>query len=91
MPLKPDYNLKRLNVTIKKQVLDYCKKNEIDFISLSGLQYSLFNDCFKWMGLIPVRAVGPSITLKDLNMNEKFAQMLPMDNWGYSLGDLELF
>lgn len=89
--LKPGYNLKHLNVTIKKQVLDYCKKNEIDFISLSGLQYSLFRDCFKWMGIIPVRAVGPSITLKDLNMNEKFAQMLPIDNWGYSLGDLELF
>jgi hypothetical protein len=43
------------------------------------------------MGIIPVRAMGPSITLRDLNMNEKFQELLEIKNWAYSLGDLELF
>ena len=89
--LNPGGDLKKLNKDLGKQVKQFCKINKIDFISLSGLQYSSCKECFEWMGLIPVRLMGPAITLKDLNMNEKFPSLLQMNNWKYSLGDLELF
>ncbi|MGZ5190016.1 MAG: GNAT family N-acetyltransferase [Flavisolibacter sp.] len=82
---------KKTNAEIRKQVLQFCKSNTIDFISISGLEYLLHKDCLKWMGLIPIRALGPDITLRDLNMNDKFPELLNMNNWAYSLGDLELF
>lgn len=89
--LKPEADYKKLNKEIGKQVLRFCRTNKLDFISISGLQYALYKPCFKWMGLIPVRPLGPTITLKDLNINEEFQHLLEMNNWNYSLGDLELF
>ena len=89
--LDPKSDTRQLSKEVRRQVMDYCKLNKIDFISVSGLQCSLYNMCFNWMGVIPVRAMGPSITLRDLNMKEKFQDLLEMKNWAYSLGDLELF
>jgi GNAT superfamily N-acetyltransferase len=89
--LSPDPDSKKLNKQLSKLAREFCKANKIDFISISGLQYSIHKDCFNWMGIIPVRALGPSITLKDLNMKEKFSELLEIKNWNYSLGDLELF
>ena len=89
--LKPESQFRKWNAEIGKQVLRFCKNNKIDFIAISGLQYSNFSNCLRWMGLIPVRAMGPSITLKDLNMYEKFPDVRDINNWNYSLGDLELF
>jgi GNAT superfamily N-acetyltransferase len=89
--LNAKHDFKRINKEMGVQVIKFCKKNKIDFISLSGLQYSLFKACFDWMGILPTRYVGPSITLKDLNMNDRFDHLLKINNWNYSLGDLELF
>jgi GNAT superfamily N-acetyltransferase len=89
--LDPKSDHRSLNKEAKRQVMEYCKIHKIDFVSVSGLQCSLYKDCFSWMGFIPVRAMGPSITLRDLNMNGKFPDLLEMKNWAYSLGDLELF
>ena len=89
--LDPAFDKKNLNKEAKQQVMDYCKINKVDFISVSGLQCSLYQNCFNWMGFIPIRPVGPSITLRDLNMKENFQDLLQMKNWAYSLGDLELF
>ena len=89
--LNPTFDKKNLNKEAKGQVMAYCKMNKVDFISVSGLQYSLHQDCFNWMGFIPTRPVGPSITLRDLNMKENFQELLEIKNWAYSLGDLELF
>lgn len=89
--LNPDTDKKEVNREIKRQVLKFCKGNNIDFISMSVLQYSLDKSCFTWMGILPVKALGPAITLKDLNMNEQFQELLQVNNWAYSLGDLELF
>jgi hypothetical protein len=91
MLLNPDFEVKRVNRDIGRQVNNFCKNNKIDFISLSGLQYNMHKNCFHWMGALPIRSMGPIITLKDLNMNEKFACLLEINNWSYSLGDLELF
>ena len=82
---------RKLNREIGRQASRFCKANNIDFISMSGLQYNVDKSCFKWMGLLPVKALGPTITLKDLNMNEQFQDLLQINNWSYSLGDLELF
>lgn len=89
--LKPEADLKKLNTQIKKQVLQFCKIYKIDLISFSGLQYNLNKSCFQWMGIIPIRDFGPTITLKDLNMNDTFTDLMEIRNWNYSLGDLELF
>lgn len=80
-----------LRKTIKDQVLLFCEQHQIDFISFSGYQYKAYRRCFRWMGLLPVRQLGPVITLKDLNMQENFKYLLNTKNWCYSIGDLELF
>jgi GNAT superfamily N-acetyltransferase len=82
---------KRINSLISKAVLPYCKNNKIQFISFSGQQYQTYQSALNWMGMIPVQNRGPIVTLRDLNMNEKFPELLEINNWGYSLGDMELF
>jgi hypothetical protein len=82
---------KRINSLISKAVLPYCKKNKIQVISFSGQQYQSYQSALNWMGIIPVQNRGPIVTLRDLNMNERFPELLDIKNWGYSLGDMELF
>lgn len=84
-------NNRRINSLISKAVLPYCKKNKIQVISFSGQQYQTYRSALNWMGIIPVQNRGPIVTLRDLNMNEKFPELLEIKNWGYSLGDMELF
>jgi GNAT superfamily N-acetyltransferase len=82
---------KRINALISKAVLPYCKNNKIQIISFSGQQYQSYQSALNWMGIIPVQNRGPIVTLRDLNMNERFPELLNIKNWGYSLGDMELF
>ena len=76
---------------IKNEIAAFCRNNKIDFISISGQQYFYYRKYFKWMGVIPVRPLGPIVTLKNLNMEDKFAELMNTSNWNYSLGDMELF
>lgn len=89
--LNPNSDSRSLSDEAKKQVRSFCKTHKVDFISVSGQQCSLYQKSFQWMGIIPIRQMGPSITLRDLNMNDQFPNLLDMKNWAYSLGDLELF
>ena len=82
---------KRINSLISKAVIPYCKKNKVQVISFSGQQYQSYQSALNWMGVIPVQNRGPIVTLRDLNMNERFPELLDIKNWGYSLGDMELF
>lgn len=82
---------RRISSQISKAVLPYCKTNKIQIISFSGQQYQTYRSALNWMGMIPVQNRGPIVTLRDLNMNEKFPELLDIKNWGYSLGDMELF
>jgi GNAT superfamily N-acetyltransferase len=82
---------RRINSLISKAVLPYCKENKIQVISFSGQQYQSYQSALNWMGIIPVQNRGPIVTLRDLNMNERFPELLDIKNWGYSLGDMELF
>jgi hypothetical protein len=72
-------------------VLSFCKNNNIQVVSFSGQQYQSYKSSLKWLGMIPVQNRGPIVTLRDLNMNERFPELLDIKNWGYSLGDMELF
>lgn len=89
--LNPKADTGYLHSTMKNQVLAFCEQHQVDFITLSGQQFQANRDCFGWMGRLPVRPMGPTITLRDLNMKENFHYLLDKDNWCYSTGDLELF
>jgi GNAT superfamily N-acetyltransferase len=82
---------RRINSQISKVVLPYCKRNKIQIISFSGQKYQTCQSAFSWMGIIPVQNRGPIVTLRDLNMHERFPELLNVKNWDYSLGDMELF
>ena len=43
------------------------------------------------IGKIPALALGPIFTLRDLNLGDDFQQVLSPKEWGYHLGDLEIF
>ncbi|WP_207512463.1 GNAT family N-acetyltransferase [Longitalea luteola] len=82
---------RHINSRISRTILPYCKKNKIQVISFSGQQYQLNRSALSWMGIIPVQNRGPIVTVRDLNMSEQFSSLLNINNWGYSLGDMELF
>lgn len=89
--INPGANAKKINAFIRKSVVQFCKTHGISFVSLSGQQYQSYKKYFDWMGIVPVQSLGPIVTLKDLNMNGHFQDLLNVKNWGYSLGDMELF
>ncbi len=82
---------KEINKHIKQELGQFVKEAKISFVSMSGQQYKINAAYLKWMGLLPSLQIGPIVTLKDLNMHEQFPNLLKIKNWGYSLGDMELF
>jgi hypothetical protein len=84
-------NFRELARHIRQAVREHCRLQKVDLISLSGQQYKEHQRLFRWMGWLPVGLRGPLITLRDLNMNDLFPSLLDRSNWGYSLGDMELF
>ncbi|TKK65023.1 GNAT family N-acetyltransferase [Ilyomonas limi] len=84
-------NVQYINKTVAALLRRFCSKHHIGFITLSGRQYLQYQPYFKWMGIVPVKAAGPIITLKNLNLNGSFDSFLNTANWSYSLGDMELF
>ncbi len=89
--LNDNGNSRQVAGAIKKQLFKFCREQNIGFITLSGQQYRFFKIYFNWMGILPVKAIGPIITLKNLNMDGRFDSLLNTENWCYSLGDMELF
>jgi GNAT superfamily N-acetyltransferase len=74
-----------------KQVSAFCKEHHIHFVSISGQPYQFYKEWFGWMGIIPVKNLGPIVTLRNINADEIFPQLMQQENWFYSLGDMELF
>jgi hypothetical protein len=89
--LNPAVRDKEISDIMKKEVYQFCKKHDIDLLSFSGQQYHIYKSYFQWMGIMPVRPLGPMITLRELNMKNQFNGLLDISNWGYSIGDMELF
>ncbi len=88
---KKSTDYKKIRNYLKQEITMYYRQYDIDFISFSGQQYKEYSRFFDWMGWWPVKNNGPLIVLRDLNMNELFPSLLKRSNWGYSLGDMELF
>ena len=71
---------------IRNQIFTWAYKNRVHFISFSeGLVEKKIKVAIKGK-------FGPVLTLKNLNLNDENAKFLSkINNWNYSLGDLELF
>ena len=76
---------------MKKEAAQYCSRNKIDFISISGTTYEQYKNLLSWMGPLPVTKSGPIVTLRDLNMGDAFASMTDVSKWDFSVGAMELF
>ena len=76
---------------IKQEMKKVCKVLKTDMISISGNPYLQFRPYFKWMGILPVKPLGPIVTLRKVNPDLDFVSLMDSHNWKYSLGDLELF
>ncbi|WP_299702397.1 GNAT family N-acetyltransferase [uncultured Pontibacter sp.] len=60
--------------------------------SASGRHFELTNGVYPSMGLLPVMDKGPIVTLRNVSLqNEIFNELGRQENWGYVLGDMELF
>ncbi|WP_439881747.1 GNAT family N-acetyltransferase [Pontibacter sp. MBLB2868] len=61
-------------------------------VSASGRHFNLASNFYPGMGFIPVVDKGPIVTLRNLLLPEDdFEALVKQQNWGYSLGDMELF
>jgi GNAT superfamily N-acetyltransferase len=89
--LDPSADLRQVRSGIREMLREFCRRHGLGIISLSGRQYRAYAPCFSWMGWLPVRKAGPVVTLRDLNMQDKFVTLLDIRNWRYSMGDMELF
>lgn len=76
---------KNVNARVKKSVISLALKFSVQVISFSP---KLLN-----MGFWSLRGnFGPILTFRDLNITlEEEVEFLNVENWSYSLGDLELF
>lgn len=74
-----------------KQLKTIAKSIGADFITMSGNVHNTFKARIGNMGPIPVRPSGPIVTLRDINVTNEFDQLMQVQNWQYSLGDMELF
>ncbi|RYD56677.1 MAG: GNAT family N-acetyltransferase [Sphingobacteriales bacterium] len=77
--------------SVREQLKKKASEMNADIVSISGNIYTENRKHLGSMGLIPVRASGPIVTLRDLNVSDQFGSLLETPNWSYSLGDLELF
>ncbi|PZX55854.1 GNAT family N-acetyltransferase [Algoriphagus chordae] len=72
---------KQLNTRLKT-----IQKNEsVRFTSYSGLKFT--NDLPIEMGIMPVMSIGPEVTLRKVAATDNLLEK----DWGWSLGDLEVF
>ena len=69
---------------IKNFIKSISKEYKANFISYN----TLVNDLFSWqLG----GKFGPVLTLKNINLDSDLDNISKLDQWNYSLGDLELF
>ncbi len=91
LQLYGDADQKQVKKSINKSLSNAMKEHKVDFISMSASQQQFNQQLIGSMSLIPSMAVGPIITLRDLNMKSDFVRLSNLRYWNYSTGDLELF
>ncbi|MHA4842623.1 GNAT family N-acetyltransferase [Flavitalea antarctica] len=67
------------------------RETSANLLTISGRQLLAYRDYLPGLGPIPIRNAGPTITLRNLTATGEFDKLLNIDNWSYSMGDLELF
>ncbi|PKV63216.1 GNAT family N-acetyltransferase [Pontibacter ramchanderi] len=60
--------------------------------SASGRHFELVKDVYPSMGLLPLVYKGPIVTLRNVTLEvAQFNELQQQENWGFALGDMELF
>ncbi|SIR10616.1 GNAT family N-acetyltransferase [Pontibacter lucknowensis] len=60
--------------------------------SASGRHFELVRGVYPGMGFLPTLGKGPIVTLKNVSLaGNQFEELQQQQQWGYSLGDMELF
>lgn len=60
--------------------------------SASGRHFELTSGVYPNMGLLPTMDKGPIVTLRNIGLQvDVFGELSKQENWGYALGDMELF
>ena len=80
-----------IKADIRQRLKAIYRSSAADLLTISARQLTAYKDHLPSFGLIPVRDAGPSVTLRDLTVTGEFDTLMKMDNWSYSMGDLELF
>lgn len=75
---------------IRQSLNTFCNQYAIDFVSMSGNQYLQYQSLLP-LGPLPVKPLGPIVTIRDINVTGETDMLLTNSNWQYSLGDMELF
>lgn len=83
-------NMQKTKRHIRLSLHSFCKQHAIDFVSMSGNQYLQYQSLLP-LGPIPVKPLGPIVTIRDINVASEMNILLNNSNWQYSLGDMELF
>jgi GNAT superfamily N-acetyltransferase len=90
-----DFYLFNKDQDVKKDISLQLKKitrnSSADLLTISGRQLLAYKKYLPAFGPIPIRNAGPSITLRDITATDEFDSLMKMENWSYSMGDLELF
>lgn len=76
---------------ISRQVSLLGRRLKADLLTLSGRQLLAGKEYLPSFGPVPVRNAGPTITLRNVTADSEFDSLMNMENWSYSMGDLELF
>lgn len=74
---------------LQKELLVTAKTLGVNFTAY--LQTGNTPQILSGLGKIPTMPVGPQLTLRDLTLGEDFGFLMQRKNWGYTLGDLEVF
>jgi hypothetical protein len=68
------------------------KSKPVFLITVSARQLTAMNSLVPGFGLFPSLNQGPIVTLRNLNLeSESFQQIKRINEWAFSLGDMELF
>jgi GNAT superfamily N-acetyltransferase len=90
-----DFYLFNKDRAVKKDISSKLKqaahKSSADLLTISGRQMLAYKNYLPSFGPIPIRNAGPSITLRDITATDEFDTLMKIENWSYSMGDLELF
>lgn len=75
--------------SLKLQLKNISRETDVNYISY--LQSGNSPDIFSGFLKTPSLRIGPLLTIKNISMGDSFTHLFSRNNWGYSLGDLEIF